>query len=216
MTKGDETRERIIAKAAELFNQRGLEGTSMADLMEATGLEKGGIYRHFPSKEAVAVEAFDYAWEEAFRERVRDLGSISGSVDRLKHLIANFVERRPSIPGGCPLLNTAVDSDDGNPLLRERARQALGKWQNLLTSVINEGIQRREIRSGVDPHGLSMLIISSLEGALMISRLERRRDALVAARSHLDNYLEREVRARKPRSKASTSLGTRKERGNHT
>jgi TetR/AcrR family transcriptional regulator, transcriptional repressor for nem operon len=204
MTKGDETRERIIAKAAELFNQRGLEGTSMADLMEATGLEKGGIYRHFPSKEAVAAEAFDYAWEEAFQERVRDLGSISGSVDRLKHLIANFVERRSSIPGGCPLLNTAVDSDDGNPVLRERARQALGNWQKLLISIINEGIQRREIRSGVDPHGLATLIISSLEGALMISRLERNRDALVAARSHLDSYLEKEIRAGSPRSRSST------------
>jgi TetR/AcrR family transcriptional regulator, transcriptional repressor for nem operon len=204
MTKGDETRERIIAKAADLFNQRGLEGTSMSDLMEATGLEKGGIYRHFASKEAVAAEAFDYAWEEAFQERVRDLGSISGSVDRLKHLIANFVERRSSIPGGCPLLNTAVDSDDGNPVLRERARQALGKWQNLLTSIINDGIQRREIRRGVDPNRLAMLIISSLEGALMISRLERNRDALVAARSHLDSYLEKEIRARSPRSRSST------------
>jgi len=204
MSKGGETRERIIAKAAELFNQRGLEGTSMADLMEATGLEKGGIYRHFPSKEAVAAEAFDYAWKEAFQERVRDLGSISGSVDRLKHLIANFVERRSSIPGGCPLLNTAVDSDDGNPVLRERARQALGNWQKLLISVINEGIQRREIRGGVDPHGLATLIISSLEGALMISRLERNRDALVAARSHLDSYLEKEIRARSPRSRSST------------
>ena len=176
----------------------------MADLMEATRLEKGGIYRHFPSKEAVAAEAFDYAWEEAFQERVRDLGSISGSVDRLEHLIANFVERRSSIPGGCPLLNTAVECDDGNPVLRERARQALGKWQNLLTSVINEGIQRREIRSGVDPNRLAMLIISSLEGALMISRLERNRDALVAARSHLDSYLEKEIRARSPRSRSST------------
>jgi len=212
MTKGDETRERIIAKAAELFNQRGLEGTSMADLMEATGLEKGGIYRHFPSKEAVAAEAFDYAWEEAFQERVRDLGSISGSVDRLKHLIANFVERRSSIPGGCPLLNTAVESDDGNPVLRERARKALGNWQNLLTSVINDGIQRREIRSGVDPNRLAMLIISSLEGALMISRLERNRDALVAARSHLDSYLEKEIRARSPRSRSSA---LRQERTNH-
>jgi TetR/AcrR family transcriptional regulator, transcriptional repressor for nem operon len=212
MTKGDETRERIIAKAAELFNQRGLEGTSMADLMEATGLEKGGIYRHFPSKEAVAAEAFDYAWEEAFQERVSDLGSISGSVDRLKHLIANFVERRSSIPGGCPLLNTAVESDDGNPVLRERARQALGKWQNLLTSVINDGIQRREIRGGVDPNRLAMLIISSLEGALMISRLERNRDALVAARSHLDSYLEKEIRSRSPRSRSST---LRQERTNH-
>ena len=208
MSKGDETRERILAKAAELFNQRGLEGTSMADLMEATGLEKGGIYRHFPSKEAVAAEAFDYAWEEAFQERMRDLGSISGSIDRLKHLIANFVERRSSIPGGCPLLNTAVESDDGNPVLRERAQRALGKWQDLLTSVINEGTQRREIRSGVDPRRLAMLVISTLEGALMISRLERNRDALVAARAHLDRYLDKEVRARRPptsRSQASKS-----------
>ena len=170
----------------------------MADLMEATGLEKGGIYRHFPSKEAVAAEAFDYAWEEAFQERVRDLGSISGSVDRLKHLIANFVERRSSIPGGCPLLNTAVESDDGNAVLRERARQALGKWQNLLTSVINEGILRREIRNGIDPNRLATIITSSLEGALMISRLERNRDALLAARSHLDRYLDKEVRVRRP------------------
>ena len=67
MSKGDQTRERIIAKAAELFNQRGLEGTSMADLMEATGLEKGGIYRHFPSKEAVAAEASITPGKKRFR-----------------------------------------------------------------------------------------------------------------------------------------------------
>ena len=203
MSKGDQTRERIIAKAAELFNQRGLEGTSMADLMEATGLEKGGIYRHFPSKEAVAAEAFDYAWEEAFQERVRDLNSISGSVERLKHLIANFVERRSNIPGGCPLLNTAVESDDGNPVLRERARQALGKWQELIVSIIREGIERREIRNEVNPNQMAMLIISSLEGALMISRLERNRDALLTARSHLDRYLDKEVRARRPGHRTS-------------
>jgi len=200
MSKGDETRERIIAKAAELFNQRGLEGTSLADLMEATGLEKGGIYRHFSSKEAVAAEAFDYAWDAAFQERVRDLDNIPGSVDRLKQLIANFVERRSTIPGGCPLLNTAIESDDGNPVLRERARQALRKWQNLLISVITDGIQRREIKRGVDPNGLAMVIISSLEGALMISRLERNRDALMATRSYLERYLDTEVRAHTRRS----------------
>ena len=203
MSKGGETRERIIAKAAELFNQRGLEGTSLADLMEATGLEKGGIYRHFPTKEAVAAEAFDYAWEAALQERVRDLDSIPGSVDRLKHLITNFVDRRSTIPGGCPLLNTAIEADDGNPLLRERARQALAKWQNLLISIAKEGIQRREIRNGVDPNRLATIIISSLEGALMISRLERNRDALAAARSHLDDYLDKEVRARSTSSRTS-------------
>jgi len=142
---------------------------------------------------------------------VRDLGSISGSVDRLKCLIANFVERRSSIPGGCPLLNTAVESDDGSPVLRERARQALGKWQNLLISVISDGIRWREIRSGVDPNRLALLIISALEGALMISRLERNRDALLAVRSHLDRYLDKEIRAHSRRSGTSTLRGQQKE-----
>jgi TetR/AcrR family transcriptional regulator, transcriptional repressor for nem operon len=202
MSKGDQTRERIIAKAAALFNQRGLEGTSMADLMEATRLEKGGIYRHFPSKEAVAAEAFDYAWGAAFQERVRDLDSIPGSIDRLKHLIANFVERRSSVPGGCPLLNTAIEADDGNPVLRERARRALREWRNLLVSIINEGIRCQEISIGVDPNSLATLIVASLEGALMISRLERNRDALLAAQSYLDNYLDGEGRARRTGSRA--------------
>jgi len=51
MSKGEETRERIVAEAAALFNQRGYEGGSMSELMKATGLEKGGIYRHFSSQE---------------------------------------------------------------------------------------------------------------------------------------------------------------------
>ena len=122
MLKGEKTRGRIVSKAAQLFNERGLEGTSLADLMEATGLEKGGIYRHFPSKEAVATEAFDYAWQSAFAARMHDLDTISNSVDKLKQFVTNFVERRPSVPGGCPLLNTAVAADDGNPVLRARAR----------------------------------------------------------------------------------------------
>ena len=46
-SKGQETRQRILAEAAAIFNQRGYEGCSIQAIMEATGLEKGGIYRHF-------------------------------------------------------------------------------------------------------------------------------------------------------------------------
>jgi len=73
MSKGQRTRERIVAEAASLFNQRGFDGSSMSELMEATGLEKGGIYRHFSSKEELAAEAFDYAWKEALDIRMHDL-----------------------------------------------------------------------------------------------------------------------------------------------
>lgn len=194
MSKGAKTRQRIVAEAATLFNQRGFEGGSIADLMKATGLEKGGIYRHFSTKEDLAAEAFDYAWQAATDVRMQDLESVPSSVDKLKRFIANFIERRPAVQGGCPLLNTAIDSDDGNPILRERAHAALRQWQDRLSEIVRAGIQRKEIRSGIDPRKLATLIIGSLEGALMISRLEGGREALRVTQSHLEDYLDSQVR----------------------
>jgi len=193
MSKGDETRQRIVAEAATLFNQRGFEGGSMSELMKATGLEKGGIYRHFSSKEELAAEAFKYAWKAALDARMHDLDEIPNSVDKLKQFVANFVQRRSAVPGGCPLLNTAIEADDGNPVLRECALNGLRVWRDHLSSIIATGIKRKEIRRGVDAKKVATLVISSLEGALMISRLERDREALAAARSHLERYLETEV-----------------------
>jgi TetR/AcrR family transcriptional repressor of nem operon len=194
MRKGEQTRQDIIRKAAPIFNQRGYDGAALSDLMRATGLEKGGIYRHFSSKEALAAEAFDYAWRETLDARIHDLGTVSNTVDRLKQLVANFVERRGTIPGGCPLLNTAIDTDDGNSVLRERARKALRGWRSYVVSIVSAGIEAREIQPRVDPKKLATLIISSLEGAIMLYRLERSAEALRAVQAHLDNYLETDVR----------------------
>src|ERR1700720_2588708 len=70
MRKGEQTRQEIIRKAAPIFNQKGYDGAALSDLMRATGLQKGGIYRHFGSKEELAAEAFDYAWGETFGARI--------------------------------------------------------------------------------------------------------------------------------------------------
>lgn len=195
MRKGEQTRRDIIRKAAPIFNQRGYEGAALSELMEATGLEKGGIYRHFDSKEQLAAEAFDYAWRETLDARIHDLAAIPNAVDRLKQLVANFAERRGIIPGGCPLLNTAVDTDDGNAVLRERARKALGSLRSYVVSTVQVGIKSREIRRGMDPEKLATLIIATLEGAIMLTRLERSDEALRTVRAHLDHYLETGVRA---------------------
>ena len=194
MSKGEVTRQRIVEAAAGLFNQRGFENASLSELMEATGLEKGGIYRHFASKEELATAAFDYAWEAATQARMHDLDETRNSVDQLKQFIANFVERRPAVPGGCPLLNTAVEVDDGDSALRDRALKALHGWRDQLQAIIKKGIQQREIRRGTDAKALATLIISSLEGALMMSRLERRRDPLLTIQKHLESFLESGVR----------------------
>ena len=197
MKKGERTRERIIRQAAPLFNQRGYEGSSLNEIMAATELEKGGIYRHFSSKQELAAEAFDYAWAEAVKARRHDLESVENSVDKLKQYVANFVERRGTVPGGCPLLNTAMDSDDGNPVLRTRARRALQNWQSFLGSIVEAGIENGEIRREVSKTRLANLIIATLEGAVMIGRLEQNLDALRESQIHLNDYLETNVRVPK-------------------
>src|SRR5580658_6475715 len=116
MTKGEQTRKKIVEAAAPIFNKRGYKGSSLNDLMEATGLKKGGIYRHFSSKEELAAEAFDYTWEAAWKARMLHLDEQETGPGKLKRLIANFIDYRPGVAGGCPVLNSAVDADDGNPV----------------------------------------------------------------------------------------------------
>lgn len=190
MTKGKETREKIIAQAASVFNQQGFAGTSLSDLMQATGLQKGGIYRHFESKEELAVAAFDYALTTAKNLRFAEIDSEMHSIDQLKKFIENFVERRSSIPGGCPLWNTAIDSDDGNLLLRERAQAALKRWITQLTDIIEQGIANQEIAPEVEPEALASLLISSLEGALVMKRLMSRIEPLQQVAQYLNEILD--------------------------
>jgi len=195
MKKGEATRREIIQKAAPIFNQKGFEGASLSDLMRATGLEKGGIYRHFESKEQLAAEAFDYAWKTAVALRLAGTEEIGNSVDRLKQIVRNFRERREGlVPGGCPLLNTAIDSDDGNPALRAKAKRALRSWLDRLAAIITTGQQRGEVKRNIDPEELANLIVGTLEGSLMLRRLQRKDEPLALACRHLEGYLEEKVR----------------------
>jgi TetR/AcrR family transcriptional repressor of nem operon len=195
MLKGEQTRQRIIAKAAPLFNRRGFDGCSMQDISAATGLEKASLYSHFASKEELAVAAFDHAWAQTCSARVGNLDQAPNSVDKLRLHIANFVSK-PSFPGGCPMLNTVLDADDGNAILRRRAEGAMRDWVCYLADITRAGQANGEIRSSVNPEELAILMISLLEGAFVSSKLQRSRAALSLAQQHLEIYLENQVRVR--------------------
>lgn len=193
MSKGEQTRQKIVAAAAPIFNQRGYEGSSLADLMAATGLQKGGIYRHFSSKEELAAEAFDYAWNVAWQIRMQHVDEAASGIVKLKQLIANFVELRSPVAGGCPILNTAVEADDGNPVLRERVKKALRSWLTRLQSILGDAAIAGEVRADIDPKDVATVIVASLEGALMMNRIDRKQDALRRVQEHLNRYIDSEV-----------------------
>jgi AcrR family transcriptional regulator len=190
MNKGEMTRQRIIAEAAPIFNQRGYAGCSMQDVMEATGLEKGGVYRHFASKEELAAEAFRYALGEAFRVRRLGADEIENRVERLRYLVRRFVDVPSPMPGGCPLMNAAIDSDDGNAVLRGLAREGIAEWKGRLCRIVREGVERGEIRRDVDARRVANGMIAALEGGLMISRLEGNRGAVRDAQMMVEGMLE--------------------------
>ena len=172
-TRGEKTRRRIVEKAARVFNTKGYFGSSMSDLVREIGLEKGGIYNHFASKEELALEAFDYA-AGTMRERFRE--ALEGKEEALERLFAvvdvlGGLAEDPPVAGGCPVLNTAVESDDAHMKLKDRAREAMSGWLRLIGSVIKEGVRNGEIRSGTNPRETASVVVATLEGAVMLSRL---------------------------------------------
>ncbi len=191
MSKGEQTREMILAQAAQLFSRQGYFGSSLSDIMHETGLEKGGIYNHFSSKEQLALEAFDFS-VELVRQRTRlALAGKVNAVDRLLAIVAVFqgLVEDPLLGGGCPILNTAVEADDAQPALRERARNAMDSWRETVHRIVKKGIDRQEIRPGVDADALATLLISSLEGAIMMSKLYGDNVHMRRVVEHLTNYI---------------------------
>ena len=150
VTKGERSRQKIVETAAVLFNQKGFTGCSMGDIVAASGLEKGTLYGHFSTKEELALLAFDYAWKDTSDKRLRNIDTVSNAVDKLKLHVDNYVNT-PSFPGGCPLLNFAVDADDGNLALRTRVRKALRGWEDFLAKIVGDGQSAGEINPEVEP-----------------------------------------------------------------
>jgi AcrR family transcriptional regulator len=173
MKKGENTKQFIVEKAAEIFNQKGYSGGSLTDIMEATGLQKGGVYRHFENKDEIALEAFDYAFslmEKRFINVLNKENTATGQLIAIINVYNDIIDNPPLL-GGCPLLNTAIDSENTHPLLKEKAIKAMDKWINLIKSILSNGMTHNEFKNDIEIDYIPSFIISTIEGAVMISRL---------------------------------------------
>jgi len=191
MRKGEATRKRIVVRTANLLNTQGFRSTPVSEIMRVAGLQKGGIYRHFESRAALTLEAFEFAFG---RMRDRLLQSIEGketAKDKLMALleVARRAPREEAFRGGCPVMNLAIESDDADPELRETARKAMMKLIGLFERIIAEGMKRGEFPKG-DAHARASLMVASLEGAIMLTNLYKDVTYMETVLDHLERSVQ--------------------------
>lgn len=172
MGKAENTRQSIIEGAAVIFNKNGYQRTSMSLLTQALGLTKGAIYGHFSDKDALAVEAFRFSIGQVSRRVGESLSSHSEILDKLRAFARTFVDFFEDTvrEGGCPILNTAVDSDDAHPLLHGEVRRVLTAWEGRLIAMVNAGKENGEIRPDADSELFATTFIALVEGGILLAK----------------------------------------------
>jgi TetR/AcrR family transcriptional repressor of nem operon len=179
-SKADRTRQFIIETTASIFNKKGYSGTFLSDLTGATGLTKGSIYGNFENKEDVALAAFDYNHSRIFMEVRKRMEAAANFRDKLMVYadVYDHYTRRSFPDGGCPILNTAVEADDTNGRLKDKAAKAVNKWEKNIQELIHSGIDAGEFLKDADPVQISTSIVALIEGGIMISKVTDDKNAL--------------------------------------
>jgi len=173
-SKGEMTREKIVEAARELFNSRGFSATTISDLVEATGLQKGSLYFHFPGKDAIVREVLNRATDDFMKFLDKALGGTNpgASLDNFfrcaldKHLATGFV-------GGCIFGNTALEMSDSNPEFTAAIGRVFDEWIMRIGSAVSAAQERGQIRTDIDSEALAQHIVATIEGGIMMSRLKK-------------------------------------------
>jgi len=192
MTKSEQTRAFIIEKTAPIFNAKGYAGTSLSDMTDATRLTKGSIYGNFVNKDEVALAAFDYNLSRVNSILSQEMARYKTAKEKLLvygKVYTDFTDY-PFPPGGCPVLNTAIESDDTHPELKKKVTEAIQSWKKNLTEILEKGKEKKEIRKDTNSEQTALTILALIEGGIMISKVTGKPAYRKAIMNSLNKYIE--------------------------
>ena len=156
-----ETRARIIRKASKEFNEHGIAGTGLADVMKSAGLTHGGFYKHFQSKDELVAEAFEEALEKSFRamEDVADEGAIAAVINEYLSRV-----HRDDFDNACPLPALGAELWRAGGKTRQKASQGVLRFVSIVEKHL-QGMSAKERSSRAHA------IVAALVGSMMLSRI---------------------------------------------
>src|ERR1700754_286132 len=172
MTKALRTRQFIIEKAAPIFNQKGIAGTAISDIMQATKLAKGGIYGNFTGKEEISTEVYNFLYDRLNTGIENVLRLKSSPKEKLFALLDYYCDKLVlSHSGGCPMLNFGVEVDDTNPAFKKRVGKGIMASQARMRDLIDAGIKNGDFNTSVNAETFAIKMFNLLEGSILSSRV---------------------------------------------
>ncbi len=186
------TKELILKESANLFNTQGYKATSISDITRATGLTKGAIYRHFESKSDLEQQALRSLGKLMFTElgqSIQDAPTFGLKMDATFAFFEKYMHT-PIYQGGCPLMNAAIEADDTNNALRQLTFNMLAQFKASLGKIVDNGIKNGQVKTTVDSEFCATIFIATLEGGIMMSKLERTTDAISKTIIHLKKLVQ--------------------------
>lgn len=200
----NDTRTRILETTGLLLRQRGYHGTSLNDILSASGAPRGSLYFHFPGgKDQLVIEVTRDSVARVTERLGEALAAEKDPAVAVHHIyqsVARMLEDN-QFSLGCPIAPVVLDSPTDVPELADLCRSAFEQWIGLLREAfIRAGVPERRA------HALALLVESSLEGLMVIARATRDRAPLHAVADEVAALIETAVLAGEVRQRADAAV----------
>ena len=196
--KGQATRERIVAAAAQLMFERGVAGTSTDDVQAAAGISASQLYHYFADKRALVGAVIAWQADSIVGGQAplfAHLDSVQGLRAWRDALVAIQIERE--CVGGCPLGKLAGELVESDPAARVDLDAAYGRWADGIAGGLHRMHERGELPADVDPDKLATAILAAAQGGLVLTQVSRTTGPLeIALDTVIDHVAELVDRAR--------------------
>ncbi len=152
MSRGEETRKRIVERGLTLATSVGLEGLTLGMLAEELKLSKSGLFAHFDSKEAIQQAVLQEATEQFVRTVIGPALSRPRGEPRVRALFEHhlvWLSRQQR--GGCIFMATAIEYDDRPGPIRNQVLQTQRDWLEVLSRAAHIAVQEKHFVPGLEP-----------------------------------------------------------------
>ncbi|MBI4833056.1 MAG: TetR/AcrR family transcriptional regulator [Candidatus Lindowbacteria bacterium] len=174
LEKGKQTRERIIEVAAELFRKNGFHNSSLAQILAAANLTKGGFYFHFKSKEELGDAVIEYMkdfWVSNVLEEIIEESDALKKIERMFEIMIRTHEG--NVFHGCALLAVlTAEMMEVQEHFSERLREIYADWKASIVQILAQGKREGLFKEWMNPDSLALLIIGAIQGTTMMAHLD--------------------------------------------